>query len=551
MTILVIEDEVSITYLLKKGLEMEFFSVDVAHDGEKGLALAEKNEYDLIILDMMLPKMDGLAVCRAIRRLKINTPVIMLTARDTNEDKKKGFDAGADDYLVKPFSLSDLIERMRTLLKRKQEKVGVVVEKKNQIKLVKERELKQSSFDFNNVSEKKVSKNISKHLHKRVVKKEKIESNELNKIILDNAPVSIITIDKEGCITSANKYFHKFSNAKYYHKHSIFTGSFFNRENLVDDYKKLLSDGTIVKRENCYEKNSKGEDKYLKIIAVPIRNEAGEIEGAISMAIDNTENVSFKHKILELNNELERKVKKRTAELNEANMELAKVLELKSIFMADISHELRTSLTIIQGNMELMSLHQNGNSEFLESNHQILSEVKRMSVMLTDLTTITNSDANQILNYKRVDLDELISSVCKSLKVIADIKNVKIEFKKNIIGAEIMADENKLEKLLSNLVRNAIRYNNNNGWIKVWTQATGKEIKIFVEDNGMGIPQEHLPNIFERFYRVDRARTRSDGGSGLGLAICQWVAKIHGGKIEVKSKLGQGSVFSVSLPKNY
>ncbi|KKR20812.1 MAG: Two-component hybrid sensor and regulator [Parcubacteria group bacterium GW2011_GWE2_39_37] len=549
MTILVIEDEVSITYLLKKGLEMEFFSVDVAHDGEKGLALAEKNEYDLIILDMMLPKMDGLTVCRAIRRNKINTPIIMLTARDTNADKKKGLEAGADDYLVKPFSLNELIERIRMLLKQKQKK-NILSEKNRPLRQNKKPVPKQVSFDFTNKNSENNKQEIVAKTFEKPTEEESRKLNEFNNIILDNVPVSIITLDKEGYVTSANKYYNNFSNSKKdYRKHSIFTGSFFNREKLVDDYKKLLANGTIVRRDNCYERNSAGEDKYFKIIAVPFLDNKGNIEGAISMAIDNTEAVLAKNKLLELNNELEKKVTKRTAELNAVNMELNKVLELKSIFMADVSHELRTSLTIIQGNLELMFINKDCKSENLESHQQILSEVKRMSAMLTDLATITNSEDNQRLNYKKINLDELISLVCKSLKVIADTKNIKIEFKKDIIGTEMMADESKLEKLFSNLIRNAIRYNKNNGWIRIWKEITETEIKIMVEDNGVGISQEHLPNIFERFYRVDRARTRNDGGSGLGLAICQWVANGHGGKIEVESALGKGSLFTVNLPR--
>lgn len=118
MTILVVEDEIKITRFIKKGLEMEHYTIDVAYDGEEALEKAEINSYDLIILDIMIPKVDGIEVCRKIRESKIDTPIIMLTAKDTVEDRVRGLDAGADDYLAKPFAFGELVARIRALLRR-------------------------------------------------------------------------------------------------------------------------------------------------------------------------------------------------------------------------------------------------------------------------------------------------------------------------------------------------------------------------------------------------------------------------------------------------
>lgn len=118
MTILVVEDEHKITRFIQRGLEMEHFTVDVAYDGEEALNKIEVNGYDLIILDLMLPKKDGIEVCKEIRTKKIDTPIIMLTARDTIEDRIRGLDEGADDYVVKPFAFGELLARIRALLRR-------------------------------------------------------------------------------------------------------------------------------------------------------------------------------------------------------------------------------------------------------------------------------------------------------------------------------------------------------------------------------------------------------------------------------------------------
>ena len=118
MRILVADDDRRLTSIVRRGLTEEAYAVDVAYDGEESEYLAEINPYDLIILDIMMPKKDGIEVCRGLRAKNINTPVLMLTARDAVEDRVKGLDAGADDYLVKPFAFSELMARVRALLRR-------------------------------------------------------------------------------------------------------------------------------------------------------------------------------------------------------------------------------------------------------------------------------------------------------------------------------------------------------------------------------------------------------------------------------------------------
>ncbi|PIQ97960.1 MAG: DNA-binding response regulator [Nitrospinae bacterium CG11_big_fil_rev_8_21_14_0_20_56_8] len=118
MRILVVEDEKKVAGFIKKGLEEETYAVDVAYDGEEGLHMARENQYDLIILDLMLPRIEGLEVLRQIREGTIDTPVILLTAKDSVEDKVRGLNKGADDYMTKPFAFSELLARVRVLLRR-------------------------------------------------------------------------------------------------------------------------------------------------------------------------------------------------------------------------------------------------------------------------------------------------------------------------------------------------------------------------------------------------------------------------------------------------
>jgi DNA-binding response OmpR family regulator len=124
---LIVEDEKKVASFLKKGLEQEYYSVDVAFDGKEGLKFVFSNEYDLIILDIMLPLLDGISALKEIRKEKIETPVLMLTAKDTIDDKVVGLDSGADDYLAKPFAFEELLARVRALLRRKEKSKPLVL----------------------------------------------------------------------------------------------------------------------------------------------------------------------------------------------------------------------------------------------------------------------------------------------------------------------------------------------------------------------------------------------------------------------------------------
>lgn len=148
MKILVVEDEHRIANTIKEGLEQERYTADVAYDGESGYDLASTEDYDVIILDLMLPKIDGLEICRKLRQEHIHTPVLMLTAKEQIQDKIKGFDSGADDYLTKPFSFEELLARLRALSRRPKNMLGNVLR------------IKDLSLNLDNFEVKRNSKNI-------------------------------------------------------------------------------------------------------------------------------------------------------------------------------------------------------------------------------------------------------------------------------------------------------------------------------------------------------------------------------------------------------
>lgn len=389
-------------------------------------------------------------------------------------------------------------------------------------------------------------------------REEKIRQlSNFNQRILDTSPISILVLDNSGFIIAANQMAKRLMDkpeqpvvgTKLLAQPEI-------KENpeIMNLYSSLFKNGESFYYSNLgYRREGEENISYFNIIAVPLFDQNKKIEGAISMALDNTEAVIAKQKLEELNRDLEKKVIARTRELDIINKKLFNAIELKSKFIADSSHELRTPLTVIQGNIDLaIKEAENEGVEIPEIYSTIRAEVARMSGVLTDLTMLTNVDAeNEQLNCEKLDLRYLIKSACQSLKILADEKRIALIYKKGIKKTIIYGDEAKLEKLLLNIIRNAIKYTEPKGRIKIWSENDKQQARIFVADNGIGIPEKDLPYIFERFYRVSRSRSRDQGGTGLGLSIAKWIIEAHGGRIDVESVFGKGSKFIINLPLDF
>ncbi len=381
--------------------------------------------------------------------------------------------------------------------------------------------------------------------------------SEFNQRILDASPVSIVVLDREGTIIAANTLANDLmgqNDKEVVGRKLTETKEIRNNSELLTLYHTLLEGGqSFFFDKLSYLSEASGQRKYLNIIAVPLIDKAKMIEGAISMAVDNTEAVKAKKTLQHLNENLETEVSKRIGELAEINKKLNQVLDLKSKFIADASHELRTPLTVIQGNLELAIMEMNSSGgEIPEVYQTILDEVSRMANILSDLTMLTNLDSkNEQFHYENVNLDNLVKAVGMSLKVLADQKKIALIYKKGLKHVEIKGDEAKLEKVVINIVRNGIKYTEANGRVRIWLEAEASEARVIVEDNGIGIPEADLPFIFERFYRVDKARSRAEGGSGLGLAIAKWIIDAHRGRIDVFSRVGKGTKFVIRLPLNH
>jgi len=218
-------------------------------------------------------------------------------------------------------------------------------------------------------------------------------------------------------------------------------------------------------------------------------------------------------------------------------------------FSSDASHELRTPLTVLKGQSELTLGKERKPKEYQEVISSNLEEVQYMSKVLEDLFLLSKSDENQIaLDCEPVDPRYLIEEVCKHIEIIASEKNIKVLIA-YLEKVQVYGDPVRLRQMIWNVVVNGIKYTRPNGEVKISVQEKEDSALIIVQDNGIGISEEDLPLVFNRFYRVDKARSRQEGGTGLGLSICKFIVDAHKGAINIESKLGEGTKFKISLPK--
>ena len=234
-------------------------------------------------------------------------------------------------------------------------------------------------------------------------------------------------------------------------------------------------------------------------------------------------------------------------------LERMKILDdSRQEFVSNVSHELKTPLTSMKVLADAL-LMQDGAPEELykEFLGDIVSEIDRENQIITDLLALVKLDKKaKELSISQVDINALTELILKRLRPIARKRDIELVFESiRPVVAEV--DEVKMTLIMSNLVDNAIKYNNEHGWVKVVVDADHQYFTFEVSDSGMGIPEESLTRIYERFYRVDKSHSREIGGTGLGLAITKDAVLAHRGVITVTSKEGEGTCFTVKMPLNY
>jgi two-component system phosphate regulon sensor histidine kinase PhoR len=235
--------------------------------------------------------------------------------------------------------------------------------------------------------------------------------------------------------------------------------------------------------------------------------------------------------------------------LNADITKLKKLERVRSEFLGNVSHELRTPIFAIQGMLETLL---NGalddkevSKEFME---RALVNTQRLNTLLGDLIEISRIESGEMkMSFRYFEVREFLEQVVAEMQQAARQRNIMLTLEGDMNFYEVLGDKERLKQVMVNLIDNAIKYNQPNGNVIVSYKRTNDSVLISVSDTGVGIPDEHLPRIFERFYRVDKERSREAGGTGLGLAIVKHIVEAHGSKVEVQSNVGTGSSFSFTL----
>lgn len=229
---------------------------------------------------------------------------------------------------------------------------------------------------------------------------------------------------------------------------------------------------------------------------------------------------------------------------------LKKLEKVRTEFLGNVSHELRTPIFAIQGYLETLlggALDDKRvNRNFLEkANHH----TNNLNTLLNELIDISMIESGQMhMSFRYFNIAEYLEQICADLRLQAEEKNLELILHPIKPGLQLFGDKAKLKQVLVNLIQNSIKYTEK-GKVEVLVDESKKQGRIIIKDTGIGISDEDLDRIFERFYRVDKDRSRAVGGTGLGLAIVKHIIEAHGSRIEVKSKVGEGSEFSFTLKK--
>jgi two-component system phosphate regulon sensor histidine kinase PhoR len=262
----------------------------------------------------------------------------------------------------------------------------------------------------------------------------------------------------------------------------------------------------------------------------------------------NVQNYKMDQNILERVNT---DVTKYARDTREEIEELKKHERYRREFLGDVSHELKTPIFSIQGYIHTLI---DGAVDDPEVNRNYLYKaakgVDRLCTIVDDLVTISQFETGLRIEAEKFEIKTLVDEVIESLEIKSEAKEVTLFYKQDYQPTEVNADRERRRQVLVNLIDNSIKYGKEGGTIRVAFYNMEDKLMIEVKDNGAGISKKHLPRLFERFYRVDKSRSREAGGTGLGLAIVKHILEAHGETITVKSDVGKGTVFRFTLPKS-
>ncbi len=499
--ILVADDNADMREYLARLLGAHW-NVETAGDGLSALETARRLRPDVILTDVMMPKLDGFGLLREVRRdpALARTCVILLSARAGEESRVEGLEAGADDYLVKPFAAKELVARVRGHLESAREQRAADTERQRLRML-----LGQLPAIVNFLRGPDL---IIEYAHPMTTRT--LGGRELvGKPLLEAIP--------------------EFRDQEY-----------------PVLLRRVLETGQPIEARDRLVRIADGQgglrDTYWSFVYLPMRDAQGRVEGVMTFDQEVTENVLARKKIEEQAAALERASQE--AEAARAVAETAN--RAKDEFLAMLGHELRNPLSPILTALQLMRMRSGETREQAVIERQV-GHLVRLVDDLLDVSRITRGKIE--LRRQNMEMGAAVAAGLEMARPLLEQRRQKLDLDVPPEGLLLHADPNRLAQVVSNLLTNAAKYSDPGATVRVTARREGSWIRLCVRDEGVGLPPELLDRVFEIFFQQRQSLDRSKGGLGLGLAIVRSLVEMHGGRVAAHSPgLGQGSEFVVELP---
>ncbi|MCX6563091.1 MAG: response regulator [Candidatus Aminicenantes bacterium] len=483
--ILVVDDEMGIREGCKRALSRLGYAVDLAEDGAVGFRKVQEKQYDLILMDLMMPGIGGLDLIKKVHDIDPEIIIVVITGYATIETAVEATKRGAYDYLPKPFAP----ETLAVLVKRGLEKRELRLEAQ---RLHHERDQRLLEL----AGEKSRLRTIIGCMADGVL----VTNLERQLVLWNAAAVKMLRLsgtDEPGRPLS------------HYVKAPSINEALQNVLSSKDAGLAMISQEIRL------------EDPELVLMAqmAPVRDEAGTLLGAVTVLRDITK--------------------------------LKEIEKIKSQFVSMVAHELRSPLAAIEGWLDVVLSGAAGDDE--RKKEAWLERAKERAhsllALVNDLLEISKIEAGKVaLKMESVQVADIIRKLVDFLKPEADRKALSFTIQMPEALPTVQADVQDMEKLFTNLISNAIKYNVDKGSVTIEATVDAQYVGFHVRDTGIGMAPEHLPRIFDDFFRIEDKRTSKISGTGLGLTIAKKIVDSHFGHLEVKSRPDQGSTFSVYLP---
>jgi two-component system, NtrC family, sensor kinase len=544
--VLIVDDSPQLRDFLAENIfQSSNFTVLMAHDGSEGLHIALSERPDLMIIDMQMPAMSGLDLLAALREQEVHIPAILITGFGSERTAVQAFRLGVRDYLIKPFEVEEMLTAVdRALrenrLKRERDRLLEKLKQSNQ-------QLERRLQELNTVYS--IGRSVSASLDLELVLHRVVEAA----VYLTGAEEGYLMLLDQG-------------------SEELYMRASKNLDSQARSMRLRLQDslaGRVMhtKRPLIINEDSgwqKIKTSYLvhSLIYVPLlfQNKAIGVLGVAnrfkkSLFVHHAPHILATladYAVLAIQNaQLYLEAQTRAKELALALQRQTETDRLKNEFTQNVSHELRTPVAIIAGYIELL---QAGNFGPLESAQRetvatISRQLKLLRKILDDFSLILFvGEHNPQSNQQVVALAAIVEMIVEDYRATAGQNQLQLVVEIAPDLAPAYGDPIQLHRLLDNLVSNAMKFTAKGGTVTIRLRPQNNYLVLEVIDTGIGIPEEQLARITERFYQIDGSVTRRYGGVGLGLALVKEITEAHGGRLLVQSRVGQGSVFQVFLP---